>query len=77
MALLTGTLPSSWGSPEAFTTLVQLSLEGNQLSGTLSPQWASSSTFQRLNSLYIGSNCISGDKPMSFNVSDAYDFNVK
>ncbi len=70
MVILTGTLPSSWGSSEAFVSLVQLSLEANCLSGALPADWASSSAFQRLNKLYIGSNRISGNKPTLFDLCD-------
>jgi len=72
MVILTGTLPSSWGSSEAFVSLVQLSLEANCLSGALPADWASSSAFQRLNKLYIGSNRISGNKPTLFDLCDPY-----
>lgn len=74
--IVTGTLPTSWGSPGAFPNLSLLTLELTNLSGTLPPSWGNGS-FPALQQLQIGagisgSNLLSGTLPPEWGDPSAF-----
>ena len=70
--MVTGTLPASWGSPEALPELIVLMVNENHLTGTLPAEWGSNSSFTQLGNLYLGSNNIHGSLPDSWAQEGAF-----
>lgn len=73
----TGTLPPSWGRPQAFPALLSLALRITNLSGPLPPAWAGDGAFPALTSLQITSgtsqhNRLSGTLPEEWGNSTAF-----
>ena len=63
---VTGTLPASWGGPQAFPQLQVMLVDINHLTGTLPSEWGSQGGFRQLSSLYLGRNNFHGSLPSSW-----------
>ena len=65
-SLSAGTLPTSWGNPEAFPELQVLVLLGNPLAGPVPDAWGNPGAFLRLKYLALSYTYISGTLPDSW-----------
>ena len=76
-SVVTGTLPSSWSNPEAFPSLINLTLLDMPLSGSLPASWADNGSFPSLGSLVLGGNVadvsrLSGTLPPEWGSAHAF-----
>lgn len=68
-SVFAGTLPSSWSNPEAFPSLITLTLFNMALTGSLPASWAGKGLFPSLGSMALGADpagrlgCITGPMP--------------
>lgn len=70
---LTGSLPASWGSPTALSSLQSLVLHGaSNLTGTLPASWASDGAFPHLLSLGLAGTNLTGTFPPSWASPNAF-----
>ena len=53
-----GGLPPTWGNPTAWPSLVELTMQNNQLAGPLPQTWAHSAAFSLLETLDLEGKCL-------------------